>query len=956
MKEKKNEINKAEDVTGSDMTGGVSVKSEGESGKELSKDLMAHYYHIINSKGLDWSHYIEMYNLDEDDDPIAHYILNWQRCPLIIPAVFDSAFYVERYQDIRESGENPLVHFIEHGENEARIPYSSDDISEPVLEPEDEDPDFVLLTSCNQIDWGEYKANYCPDTVKHPANHYLQNWDNLTPVFSGFFDTSLYYALYPDIRNNLINPLLHYIKHGISEGRIGWIEKQDYLEAGGREFDPSLKTLIVCAHETSYTGAPIVALEIARRFNANHNIVTVGLRKGEMHNAFLSTGFLHINFPHGPHVIFAKQILGELLKDYKVDAAVLNSVESLNFLDAAAYFEIPTVSLIHEYADYTLPRGKISRAIYTSDVVIYPAESIKLSGLDELKETTALRTEPNHIIVKPQGSIKFDAAVDTGESEASLRQKLKIPQDGIVIAGAGYVQQRKGVDWFFETCYYLLKRMRSESDPRAEQLYFVWIGDGFSSEDMAVSVWLSAFLKRAGIENRCYFSGHVDSVSKALKEVDLYLLTSRLDPFPNVAIDALDADCSIGCFESASGIADFLNEYPSRSVIAPYGDCYALADQVFENFETLTDRNGVNSSLCEEKLCFSDYTQVLESAIESAITKKSAIQNVIAENAAFKSRFDGTFYGMDFCDGDRQHHFLSLLQKGIVFSKPYPGSAIQSRFRVYSYSDDQSFSDYVTSVFADSENTREPVLRLPSESDELFSGKIAIQFHVYYKELIAEYAHYFSHLIDHDVDLFVSHVEPLTDAEVELLRGSVSGKLYLDLVDNCGRDILPFHRSYCQQLTDQYEVVGHFHTKKSVDCVGGIGDRWRTYLLQNLLGGDGVAKQVLSIFNDSKVGLVYAEDRHCVDEGTNMPYIVELTKKMGLQPQVEYYSYPLGTMFWARTQALAPLLKVDKSTFRLEEPIAYDGSVLHAFERIIPQIVESTGASIQKVYLAGTDW
>ena len=64
-----------------------------------------------------------------------------------------------------------------------------------------------------------------------------------------------------------------------------------------------------------------------------------------------------------------------------------------------------------------------------------------------------------------------------------------------------------------------------------------------------------------------------------------------------------------------------------------------------------------------------------------------------------------------------------------------------------------------------------------------------------------------------------------------------------------------------------------------------------------------------------------------------------------------------GIMSFATiTEALSLLLKLDEATFKIPEPIPYDGSVLHAFERIVPQIVNESGYKIKRVYTKGTKW
>ena len=56
-------------------------------------------------------------------------------------------------------------------------------------------------------------------------------------------------------------------------------------------------------------------------------------------------------------------------------------------------------------------------------------------------------------------------------------------------------------------------------------------------------------------------------------------------------------------------------------------------------------------------------------------------------------------------------------------------------------------------------------------------------------------------------------------------------------------------------------------------------------------------------------------------------------------------------MFWARSGALSDLYELDLDwTDYPQEPIGYDGTILHALERMIPIIVESKGFSYEMSY------
>lgn len=111
--------------------------------------------------------------------------------------VFDPQYYLNQYPDVKESGMNPLRHFLLHGSTEGRNPSDL----------------FDTL----------YYLEKNPDVKASGVNAFLHfmkyGWrEGRNP--SEDFDVNYYQATYPDIKQSGINPLVHYIKHGKSEGRL----------------------------------------------------------------------------------------------------------------------------------------------------------------------------------------------------------------------------------------------------------------------------------------------------------------------------------------------------------------------------------------------------------------------------------------------------------------------------------------------------------------------------------------------------------------------------------------------------------------------------------------------------------------------------------------------------------------------------------------------------------------
>jgi hypothetical protein len=90
------------------------------------------------------------------------------------------------------------------------------------------------------------------------------------------------------------------------------------------------------------------------------------------------------------------------------------------------------------------------------------------------------------------------------------------------------------------------------------------------------------------------------------------------------------------------------------------------------------------------------------------------------------------------------------------------------------------------------------------------------------------------------------------------------------------------------------------------------------------------------LFNDNSVGMVFPDDPHVLGSGPNRVFAEALAAKMGLMELPEHLIFPVGTMFWARTSSLAPLINLGRDWEDYpEEPLPYDGMPLHAIERLL---------------------
>ena len=179
-------------------------------------------------------------------------------------------------------------------------------------------------------------------------------------------------------------------------------------------------------------------------------------------------------------------------------------------------------------------------------------------------------------------------------------------------------------------------------------------------------------------------------------------------------------------------------------------------------------------------------------------------------------------------------------------------------------------------------------------------------------------------------------------------------------IPNRGRDIGAFLTGLGERFR-QYDVLGHLHSKRSLFLTDrSIGERWRQFIWANLIGREHAMMDIVldRMAKDARLGLVFPDDPHLSDWDDNRDIAERLAQRMGIRAQLPpFFNFPLGTMFWARTQALAPLfeLGLDWSDYPAE-PVPIDGTILHALERLLPFVVQHQGYKYATTHVPGVTW
>ena len=157
------------------------------------------------------------------------------------------------------------------------------------------------------------------------------------------------------------------------------------------------------------------------------------------------------------------------------------------------------------------------------------------------------------------------------------------------------------------------------------------------------------------------------------------------------------------------------------------------------------------------------------------------------------------------------------------------------------------------------------------------------------------------------------------------------------LVENCGRDVGPFLDVVLDQAGDD-DLLIHVHTKKSPDLTEAHGARWRAAIYESLLSQDAV-----DAFNDPELGLLFADSSRSVGWGRNKAACQTIGEHFGAQLADHPGPLPIGNMFFVRAAVAQAMREATQGLSWPREPVPYDGTVLHAIERMWPQACRFAG-------------
>lgn len=322
------------------------------------------------------------------------------------------------------------------------------------------------------------------------------------------------------------------------------------------------KKMIVLAHNASLSGAPILLYNLLLLLKNSSEIeismVVIG-RPGPLLNQFEQHFPIVLMKPEGyaNEGSLLKRLSGILRNRIKLvrviasiataDLVFSNTVVNGRLLKRISFLKKKTITYVHELEQvlaYYSENGITTNSLQYSSLFAYPSLRVKqvLQQRYDIPVDKLMRL--SYYLPVNHQQLNDVAAREFFVQE--FRKRFALGEDGLLIVGMGKISHRKGTDIFVNIC--------EQVNRKNKNIRFCWIGDAENNEEQDA---INRLVTEKNLGDQIVFTGALPHNYYNLAAFDLFLLSSREDPYPLVVLEAGLMGVPAICFENSGGIAEF---------------------------------------------------------------------------------------------------------------------------------------------------------------------------------------------------------------------------------------------------------------------------------------------------------------------------------------------------------------------------------------------------------------
>ncbi|RSK36044.1 glycosyltransferase family 4 protein [Hymenobacter metallilatus] len=334
--------------------------------------------------------------------------------------------------------------------------------------------------------------------------------------------------------------------------------------------------LLFVLHEASRTGAPFTQLHLMRwlKQHTQHKMLILLLKGGALEPEFAEVAQVHV--VHPPYVpgqslqIRAWNRLGQFYRShedralaiaraFQADLIFANTAVALSYAATLKQqLRLPLISSLHELeiTFYYCSATEFRRAAEQVDAFMMGSEAVQQYYIQQF-EVEPART---HLIYDFTGPVPAQLTPPAQD----IRARYGLEPGTLLVGGMATLIWRKGPELFLTVAQQVAQQLPN--------VHFIWVGGDPKS---ATYQELQRDVRLLGLQDRVTLAGNQADIASYYAAFDVFLLTSREDPFPLVCLEAALYETPVLCFANSGGMPEFVRD--DAGVVVPYLDTAAMA-------------------------------------------------------------------------------------------------------------------------------------------------------------------------------------------------------------------------------------------------------------------------------------------------------------------------------------------------------------------------------------------
>lgn len=319
------------------------------------------------------------------------------------------------------------------------------------------------------------------------------------------------------------------------------------------------KINILFITEASLTGAPILLLEVLKVIAQRHDLsITILIkREGKLVHEFRQYGRVYVLkgklydrkdasvglklFRAG--LTLLKKIV--LFPQFKGTHLIIsNTATNGNIVRQLSFLNAKVVCYVHELENLMRnwkPQSDIKNTLRHTHLFMVPSLAVKQNLIaNHAVDEKRIKQFDTYLAVDD-----YPDAIQKQLARRKFCEKYGLDPNALLVVGMGTADERKGIDLFIETA-----RLSKQ-----QNIIFTWIG-GYASS--AIEALVRERMKAYDLGGRVIFTGPLPRSYTNLLPFDVFLLSSREDPYPLVVLEAAALGIPSLCFAGSGGIVDFV--------------------------------------------------------------------------------------------------------------------------------------------------------------------------------------------------------------------------------------------------------------------------------------------------------------------------------------------------------------------------------------------------------------